>query len=952
MDVIYTITGGAWFRDSFNAVAAFTSSNNWEVLVSMATTLSVCIAVIAYIRTHDLMTMVKWAMVFVMVGGVLLGIKRPVQIIDLSDSTAVYRVNNVPVGLVLPASLVSRIGHGLVLAYETVFHQPDAFTYSKYGMLFGAKLVRDSHDMTLSGSDANQLLPAFVQNCVLPDIMLNKKYTFQQLFNAVDTTIIFNPPNGGPSPLRGVYNLDNTFTTCAVISPLLMQQFNSHFSFQGNGFREFVGKVFPGKGGAMGSYYAPMLSRLVGDSYSYFGLSSAGGVEILRKNVTMSMLRKGITTDAARSGDTAGLVNLSSEVSYAKMRMSQATGANIATRTLPLMQTILFGMLIGLFPVVILLAIMSVLTVEILKGYVIALVYLQMWPVLFAILNNAMNFYLKENLKGFQYTLSNMDELALQTSDIAVTAGWLSISIPFLALAIVKGLAGAASQAGSALGSMIQSTASQSSSQTVDGTWAFNNMQTDNVTGGKWDTNFSYANGQMTTQGHNGALTTTTADGQTVYNTAPAMSKLPVDINFGKAMSSTAQRLARESETQAESSLSGYNHAVNSAFNQARQFSTQSGNSSTMTSGADSSQATTQTKGVNMMMSAAKSLAARENISEQDAFNKLMDASQRDEFNAGFRGGVGVDSDRAVLGKLAGLAFGAKGNGEVYLGGSKNWSDNETDSTNHGNTKGTDHTKDRTSQELADFRQGKDMVQNYRSSVSGSHADNTANTMLEQLGTTLSVADSNYSQYTSSLTRSHEYSQMASTSDTTSGNMQSNYAQEFVGYVRQHAPDKADSVLTDTASPSARAEREQLVGEFMETTMRSRVEGMYEQKMSTLSDDMSTVGKPAATGNAAAQGDELINQRAQQTAIQNDTADKVNTLIENNNKHIHDEGVSIDKKGNGIIRDRDELQNEHTQASSTFDTKHAAAVQYQKDRDKDPIDHAQEYIENQFNKER
>ena len=37
--------------------------------------------------------------------------------------------------------------------------------------------------------------------------------------------------------------------------------------------------------------------------------------------------------------------------------------------------------------------------------------------------------------------------------------------------------------------------------------------------------------------------------GGSVYNSAPAMSKLPVDINFGKAMSSTAQRLARESET-------------------------------------------------------------------------------------------------------------------------------------------------------------------------------------------------------------------------------------------------------------------------------------------------------------------------------------------------------------------------------------------------------------------
>ena len=45
MDTIYTISGGAWFRDSLNAVAAFTqSSGDWVYLIKMATILSVIIA--------------------------------------------------------------------------------------------------------------------------------------------------------------------------------------------------------------------------------------------------------------------------------------------------------------------------------------------------------------------------------------------------------------------------------------------------------------------------------------------------------------------------------------------------------------------------------------------------------------------------------------------------------------------------------------------------------------------------------------------------------------------------------------------------------------------------------------------------------------------------------------------------------------------------------------------
>ncbi|ELY1972633.1 conjugal transfer mating pair stabilization protein TraG, partial [Aeromonas salmonicida] len=635
-----------------------------------------------------------------------------------------------------------------------------------------------------------------------------------------------------------------------------------------------------------------------------------------------------------RNGDTASLVNLSTESSFAKLRMSQATGANMATHTLPIMQTVLFGMMIGLFPIVMLLAIMSVLTLEVLKGYVFTLAYLQTWPILFAILNNAMNFYLKSSSGGINVTLSNLSQVQQQYSDIGTTAGWLALSIPFLAYGIVKGMGSAVSQAGSYLGNAMQSASTQSASQAVDGNWSFNNMQTDNVTGGKWDTNSSFANGQMTTQTNNGSLVTQTAGGGSVYNSSPAMSKLPVDINFGKAMSSTAQRLARESETQAESSLAGYNHAVNSAFNQAKQFSTQSGNSSSMTTGADSSQSTSQTKGASMMVSAAQSYAKRHNISDSQAFNELMDKSSREEAHGGAKVYGRVDSDKAALGKIASLAFGGSAGGEVYAGGSKNWSNGSTDNTSQGANQSHDNSADQSSQELKDFRHGKDMVQSYRVSHSGSHTDNTANTQLDQLGATLSVADSQYNQYTSSLNRSHEYSQMASTSDTTSASMQSNYAQEFVGYVKQHAPDQADNVLTNTDSPQTRNTREQLAGEFMEETLRARVEGNYQQQRGELTQGMSSVSAPTPpTNNTPASHAEGFNHLAQTAGISTDTNQRVDSQISDNHQTISDNNASLSSSKNDILRDRQHLQSEQSQAVGQFEDKHAKAVMHQGEDD-------------------
>ncbi|MFQ1718529.1 conjugal transfer mating pair stabilization protein TraG [Aeromonas veronii] len=918
MDAIYVTTGGGLFRDSLNAVAAFTMSSNWSAMLYMATVISILVAAVAYIRTHDLTTMLKWVVAFVMVSGVLLGVKRPVQVIDISDPAGIYQVDNVPVGLVLPASLISTIGHGVVVAYETVFHRPDALTYSKTGMLFGASLVGGSTDFASTDPIIASLFSDYVQNCVVGDMMLNHKYSLEELMRSEDPyALIFSRP----SPLRGVYDQNSNFQTCQWAALQLQTALNVDTNPGGNTWTYYVRKLFGGRPSS-----TALFGTMMGDSYSYFYGGSQGASEIMKRNVTLNALRKGIVSYSARSGDTASLVNLSAESSFAKLRMSQATGASIATKTLPTMQTILFGIQIGLFPIIMLLAITSLLTVDVLKNYVFTIAYLQTWPILFAILNNAMNFYLKETTQGFNVTLSSLSQVQQQFSDIGTTAGWLALSIPFLAYGIVKGMGSAVSQAGSYLGNALQSASTQSASQAVDGTWAFNNMQTDNVTGGKWDTNSSYANGQMTAQTNNGSLITQTAGGGSVYNSAPAMSKLPVDINFGKAMSSTAQRLARESETQAESSLAGYNHAVNSAFNQAKQFSSQSGNSSTLTSGTDSSQATTQSQGANMMLSAAQSYAQRNNISESQAFNELMDKATRGEVNAGAKAYGRIDSDKAIVGKVASLAFGASGGAEVHAGASASASSGSTDSTNQGSSQSRDHSSDQSSQEVKDFRQGKDMVQSYRSSVSGSHTDNTANTMLEQLGTTLSVADSQYNQYTASLTRSHEYSQMASTSDTTSANMQSNYAQEFTHYVQQQAPEKADQLLTDTASPTVRAEREQLAGQFMENTLRSRVEGMYEQKVSGLSDGMSTVEKPSSSNTPPANGEVQINQRAQQSGITGDTSERVNSLIGDNNQRIHDERVSIGKQSNVIINEQEELKSAQASASDKFKDNHSAAV--------------------------
>ena len=923
MDVIYTISGGEWFRDSLNAVAAFTQSETGHSLMKIATVLSVVTCAVAWIRTHDIFTLLKWAFVFTAVT-VLIGVTRPVQIIDATSPSTVYQVDNVPVGLVLPASVITSVGHGLVAGYEFFMHQPDALSYGETGMLFGATLVGSSSDYTSASAEQTDLFADYVENCVVGDMLLNKKYSMNDLMNSKDPyALIFEKP----SPLRGIFNEKSEFKTCQEAAVTLQKMMGADTSAGGTTWGYYVRKFF-GKLPERAALY----SQLMGDSYQYFYGESKSASDIMRHNVTLNALRHGFAGYAARNGDTASLVNLSAESSFAKMRMSQATSASIATRTLPIMQTVLTGVLIGLFPLMIAMAMISTLSLEVMKGYVFTLAYLQSWPVLFAILNNGMNVMLKSDTSGIPVTLSNLSERQQMFSDIGTTAGWLALSIPFLSFYLVKGLGNGVSQAGSYLGSAMQSAATESSSKAVDGNWSFNNQQTDNVQGNKWDTNSSHANGQITSQTGTGALVTQTGDGGTVYNTTGAMSKLPMDINFGKAESSSAQRSQRETQTQAQSQLEGYNHSINSAYNKMKQFATQSGNSSTLTQGADNSTSSSLTEGYGLQVSAAKAYAQKNHIGESQAFSELRDQSRRGELSGSAMANVKIDSDRQILGKVAGLATGASAGVEFRGGVSGNMSSSSSDNTQKGSTKGGDNSFDQSSQELKDFKKGQDMVNSARASESGSHSDNTSNSMHEQINATLAEADSQYQQYTNSMTRSHEYGEIASAAQTMSAQTQSNYTQEFVGYVRDKAPERAEAILTDTANPAIRAEREQLMEQFVEEKIHSQVEGHFENSRAQLGAGMAPVGNTAASGgsNAYQRGESEIQAHAESANVRSDNSARVDSMISDTNQRISDSGMEINTAKNGINSERAGLSAAHQMAESKFDTENAKAVDEQR----------------------
>ncbi|EEA7255387.1 conjugal transfer mating pair stabilization protein TraG [Salmonella enterica subsp. enterica] len=832
VDTVYVMSGGEFFQAAFNGVATLIGTSTWDSLFHIVGFFSAMALFFVYIRGHDPKEVLKFIAVFILITSVLVIPKRTVHIIDMTNPTLVLRVDNVPTGLSVPFRFITSIGGSLTKIYDSVFHTPDSVAYSKTGMLFGATLMANTTDVVAQNGDLAMLLSEYVQQCVIGDIMLTHKYSMAELMQSSDPyEIIFRKP----SPLRGVIvprgnSLAQAgFQTCEALANNVLK-------------REL--KVDTTKGGKTWDYYVnrfigprasadTLFGLMMADSYGFYYQGGRDASEILRQNVVMNAIKQGITTHTAASGNVASLVNMADQSSNSKMRLSWAASGGLAATFVPVMHTVLMAMLVGMFPIIILLATIHGLTLPVLKGYVFSLVYLQSWPPLYAILNYAMAFYLKGETKGMNFSLSNLNTIQQTHSDIGLMAAWLSNSIPFIAAGLVFGLWRVVSQAGNYLGSSINSTASSAASQAADGTWAFNNMQMENVSGFKWDTNQSVRDGQMLTQHASGATTTKTAGGGILHDGKSAISSLATDIQFGRMLSSSYQAQQREAESQVQSLSNSISRGSQLVGSQLTQWAQQRGNSDTVVSGADSSRATTLTQAINKLNSVADALAKRNGISTSEAVKEVLNKSQSGDFSAGVSLSVGKDELFGFLSAKANTDFSYKG------------SDQSSHGINSDISSKTDRDHSLTAQETKDVRDAMDVINNHRTTDNSSHTDNASSSLSEQLASNLSDLQSQIKQYNDALNRSHEYAQMASYAENNSASINSNYSQEFVNYVHQSAPGRATTVLTDAGSPSLRAEREQLAQAFVDEKLKPQLEQEFRENRLRASEGMGSVG-PAA----------------------------------------------------------------------------------------------------------
>lgn len=758
---IYVISNADLFREGLNAIAAFCHSSGFKASTWMGAAIGILMTAMAYVKQHDVMVYLKWLVAYFFVFNVLLGVPSTVAIINTSDQTVPAQfVDHVPFGIAFPAHLMTALGYGFSSDLETVFTLPNEEQYHKTGMLFGSNLFRLSLASQLDDPDVMNTMNAYVRNCVVGDILINHKYTFNELLHAEDIWALMTRR---PSPIRGLF-INGQFKTCVQAAVMLTQQMNDYST---NHAPAILAKFIPTR-----NTYAPSaIHHMLASTYQYFKSASTTGTNILRQNIAINAFRSGLKNYAAETGSVAGLETMANTMAMSHTRMAWATSRHIGIQTLPLMQVVLLLLLICIFPLIAVLTLVPGLGVSVFKNYLYSLLWLETWPVMYAILNMAMNFYLSAGHHG-TVTLANINLLAQAHSDIAGIAGYLVLAIPFLSLGIVKGMAFTFNNAAQYLGGMIHSIAQGSSASVSTGNYALGNVSTDNATANnlsanKHDTNFTSLHGLATQQLGNAAVVTSTPMGHEVYSTAQGISQLATSAH---AAESAANSVSQQVDRSLTSALTHNVHYVQSR-------------------GHNDALGTNQTRGVNAQVDHAMStintltntLANREGITTTDAFQKLSKLS----------GAMTASFSQSP--KLFGIGGGLTESGTI--------SGHESSSRDANYSMGAD--KQVSAGDAHDFRDAINTVKSYSQAQTYSDHHTDAQNLAIQMGVDLNNAER--------LSKSAQFIR------THSEAINTNFSQAFADDVQTHHPLEANAILSATGDSPLLAQQQQLADQFIQT---------------------------------------------------------------------------------------------------------------------------------------
>ena len=554
---IFTVGGGDYLVNVFQAVAAWTGNGGYKSLIQVVLVMGLGLSALTLAFNQDWRAWINWFLGATLIYSCLMVPRLDVHVTDrLNPGLAPANVSNVPLGLALMASFTSQVGDYLTGSAEVVFGLPGDLNYSKNGMIYGARLYDATRSLRISDPEFAANLDEHFRQCVFYDVLLGR-YSMKQLAETNDIWTTIAPG----SQARAQRFLTRDASSGQVSSSIVTcREGYTALNAQWAGLIDGMGTVF-GRQLYPNQTAALAKAKLFADlpvAYQYLAGVSANATDIFKQTLTINAMSQAMHSMSGSSG--AGNVDV-----YAQTRadiQTERTYGSIASNAMkwvPLLNVVLTVLFYALFPVLFPLFLMPKTGPLALKGYVTGFFYLAAWGPLFVILHmmlmvkGAADMTAVAGANGL--SLASFTGMADVNSDIGTLAGYLIASVPFLAGGVAKGAMAISHHATSYLNPS-QNAAEEAAREASTGNVALGNTSFENSSvltrqfaQGTIAPSFTYGAGQIRTFSDTGSMTT--SFGEASYDQLPN-SSYPFTPTLGQEFTSRLSTMASQARSNSE----------------------------------------------------------------------------------------------------------------------------------------------------------------------------------------------------------------------------------------------------------------------------------------------------------------------------------------------------------------------------------------------------------------
>ncbi|CCW16916.1 IncF plasmid conjugative transfer protein TraG [Sphingobium indicum BiD32] len=556
---VFTIGGGEYIVNTFNAVAAWAGGGGYRSMLRVVMVMGLIYSLLVVAFNLDWRAWLNW---FLQATAIYMCLMVPTVGIKVTDrlnpSLAPATIDNVPIGLGVIASFTSQVGDYLTRTAETVFVMPTSLNYTTNGMVYGARLFDATRNLRIRDAEFSTNLEEHFKACVFYDVMLGFK-SMTDLANAPDLWAAIGPGSPARSQIWITRisggGVESHIRTCSDAYAALDAQWTPMIEAN----LPIWGKeLYPKLSNALA---AQKLRDDVPVINQAFTGTAGGHVSILRQNTAINAFMQARNSMSGSTG-AAAIDTFAMTRADIQARNTYGSIAQQAMSWVPILNVVLTVVFFAMFPVIFPLFLMPRTGVPTLKGYTAGFFYLAAWGPLYVVLHMIIMSRATGSATAMApsgVTLSTFAGIGAVNEETATIAGFLLMSVPFLAAGMARGAMGIASHSMAML-APAQNAAEAAALEQTTGNYSYGNVSYANSSANmrqsdQWSTAPNYMAGipRLDYRADNGAIISSYGNGQEVIDTTGAISRLAFTPTMSTNSVAEMREVASEARRQAES---------------------------------------------------------------------------------------------------------------------------------------------------------------------------------------------------------------------------------------------------------------------------------------------------------------------------------------------------------------------------------------------------------------